>query len=166
MAQMDILMNPVRIRILQYLSIYGESTAGDMIAEITEVSKASVYNHLKILEENHMIQVVSENHIRGTVEKLYCISKDSESSSFHAIVSFLLLLMADFQKYYDKHNTPKADMLFAGRDYLMLTDEEYRSFMDEYAALCAKYYKKDSAGSKLRCLSIISAPVDEDYKNE
>ena len=57
-------------------------------------------------------------------------------------------------------------MLFAGRDYLLLTDAEYQQFIQEHEKLCQKYYRKNSPGAKLRNISIISAPVNEKEKEE
>ena len=79
------------------------------------------------------------------------------------IVTFLLSLLWDFQKYYsDQNRNPSEDMLFAGRDYLLLTDEEFRQFTDEYERLCRKYMEKKSADAKPRNISIISSPVIEE----
>ena len=53
-------------------------------------------------------------------------------------------------------------MLFAGRDYLLLTDEEFKQFTDEYEKLCTKYMEKKSINAKPRNISIISSPVFEE----
>ena len=50
-------------------------------------------------------------------------------------------------------------MLFAGRDYLTLNDEEYREFIQEYEELCRRYFGRNSEGAKLRNISIISSPT-------
>lgn len=163
MNKTELLIHPLRLRILQHLSVYKEATTNEIISVLPEVSKASVYNHIKLLESNHIIQVVHENRIRGTVEKTYALHKAEKNNDFSGIVTFLLSLLWDFQKYYsDQNRNPSEDMLFAGRDYLLLTDEEFRQFTDEYERLCRKYMEKKSADAKPRNISIISSPVIEE----
>ena len=58
MNRTELLIHPLRLRILQHLSVYKEATTNEIISALPEVSKASVYNHIKLLESNHIIQVV------------------------------------------------------------------------------------------------------------
>ena len=162
MDRIDILINPIRIQILQYLSSHETATSSDIITQIPNVSKASIYNHIKILEENSVIEVIQENRIRGTVEKVYCISQEKADGDFNGIISFLLLLLVDFQKYYSKNNKQKDDMLFAGRDYFHLSEEQFTQFLKEYDKLCQKYYDQQDPNEKLRSVSIISSPAIEE----
>lgn len=197
MNRTEIFIHPVRGRILQYLSLHKEAAAGELIAYMPDVSKASVYNHIKILEQHHIIKVLREKRIRGTVEKFYGVEENLEEGVEGNITVFLLQLLMDFQKYYEEKSqkevlgqpsdqafgeasdqTPdqiphqgdvdgkKAKdrpLLFARRDFLCVTDEDYREFMEEYGALCKKYmgHCGKTQGGKLRCLSLISSPVSE-----
>lgn len=160
MNKTEILIHPIRLRILQYLSINKKATTSEIIDSLSAVSKASIYNHIRLLEQNEIIEVVQENRIRGTVEKVYSLKKAAKNNDFNAILTFVLSLLSDFQKYYEKENDPAKDMLFAERDYLLLTDDEYRQFIQDYENLCRKYFGKNSLGAKLRNVSIISAPVN------
>ena len=69
-----------------------------------------------------------------------------------------------FQKYYEKNGTLGKELFFAGRDYLCLKDEDFRCFLEEYTALCRKYYEKESRDGKMLSISIISSPVQEEEK--
>ena len=82
--------------------------------------------------------MVQENRIRGTIEKIYSLKKVAKNNDFNAILTFLLSLLSDFQKYYEKEPDPTKDMLFAGRDYLLLTDAEYQQFIQEHEKLGQK----------------------------
>lgn len=166
MNKTEVLIHPVRLSILQYLCIHKKATTSEIISSLPAVSKASIYNHIRLLEQNQIIEVVQENRIRGTIEKIYSLKKVAKNNDFNAILTFLLSLLSDFQKYYEKEPDPTKDMLFAGRDYLLLTDAEYQQFIQEHEKLCQKYYRKNSSGAKLRNISIISAPVNEKEKEE
>ena len=166
MNKTEVLIHPVRLSILQYLYIHKKATTSEIISSLPAVSKASIYNHIRLLEQNQIIEVVQENRIRGTIEKIYSLKKVAKNNDFNAILTFLLSLLSDFQKYYEKEPDPTKDMLFAGRDYLLLTDAEYQQFIQEHEKLSQKYYRKNSPGAKLRNISIISAPVNEKEKEE
>ena len=166
MNKTEVLIHPVRLSILQYLCIHKKATTSEIISSLPAVSKASIYNHIRLLEQNQIIEVVQENRIRGTIEKIYSLKKVAKNNDFNAILTFLLSLLSDFQKYYEKEPDPTKDMLFAGRDYLLLTDAEYQQFIQDHEKLCQKYYRKNSPGAKLRNISIISAPVNEKEKEE
>ena len=159
MNRIEVLIHPVRLRILQYLSVHQSATTGEILNQLTGVSKASMYNHIKLLEQNEAIEVIKENQIRGTIEKTYALKKIKNNNDFNAILTFLLTLPQEFQQYYEKDGNPTEDMLFAGRDYLTLNDEEYREFIQEYEELCRRYFGRNSEGAKLRNISIISSPT-------
>lgn len=164
MNRTELLIHPVRLHILQYLSIHGKGTTSEIIASLPTASKASVYNHIRLLEQNQVIQVERENRIRGTLEKVYVLKKAEGNQDFQAIMTFLLSLMSDFGAYYETEGHPAEDMLFAGKDCLFLTDEEYRQFLEDYEKLCRSYFGKTSQGAKMRNISIISSPANR--KNE
>lgn len=159
MTNLELLIHPTRLRIIQYLTIHKNATTNDIITSLGDVSKASIYNHIKLLEKNQILDVVQENRVRGTVEKVYQLKKVEQSNDFNSIMTFLLSLMVDFQQYYEQKNNPKEDMLFAGRDYLLLTDEEFYQFYNDYTTLCDKYFGLNNPGAKLRNVSIISSPI-------
>lgn len=154
----NFLFHPIRIRILQYLSTHEAATTSQIMEQMGSISRASVYNHIRQLEEYGAICVVKENRIRGTVEKVFSVNKSSDS--VHAVMNYMVMLMADFGTYFAKPNHDiKGDMLFIDRSLLYLTDDEFAVFFDEYAALCKKYYGcQPGENRKERSLSLISSP--------
>ena len=98
MNKTEILIHPVRLSILQYLSINKKATTSEIIDSLPAVSKASIYNHIKLLEQNEIIEIVQENRIRGTIEKIYSLKKATKNNDFNAILTFVLSLLSDFQR--------------------------------------------------------------------
>lgn len=168
MNLINLLMNPVRIMIMQYLTIHETATASEIIRSLNDVSRATVYNHIKILEENKLICVVQENQIRGTLEKTFSIKKTGEhnQSDYSMVINYLLNLMVDFQQYFEQTNKlMKEEMLFIDRSVMYLDDERYRDFFNEYTMLCKKYFNYGcSENKKVRTISLISSPVLEGDK--
>lgn len=159
-----LLLNPVRIRIMQYLTLHETATTSEIIDSLKNVPRATIYNHIKLLEEHGAICVVKENRIRGTVEKVFSVNKsDNESQS---IINYLLRLIVDYQTYFDKENVDsKSDMLFVDRTLLYLNDNEFSDFFREYTDLCKKYYNYAPLEMrKARTISLISSPSYDDEK--
>ena len=69
-----LLLNPARLRIMQYLRLHGRVRTSDLVAYLDDVPRATVYHHVKLLEEHGMIAVVEERPVRGVVEKVYALS--------------------------------------------------------------------------------------------
>ena len=73
----EIVMNPVRQRIFQYLLVHETGTVKDIRKALPDVPSASLYRHMKILTDNAVLTVVGENRIRGTVESIYQLNKSA-----------------------------------------------------------------------------------------
>ena len=76
-----IVMNPVRIRIAQYFLVHEQGTTAQIGEELSDVPKASLYRHMKIMEDAGLIRVVQENKKRGTVEKVYKLEQENPMGS-------------------------------------------------------------------------------------
>lgn len=68
-----LLLHPARLRILQYIRLHGNISTTELLAVLRDIPRATVYHHVKLLEENGMIEVTAEKRIRGSVEKTYGI---------------------------------------------------------------------------------------------
>lgn len=56
----EIMLNPIRMRIIQELS-HGQSiTATELCERISDVPRTTLYRHIKILIDNNILSVVSE----------------------------------------------------------------------------------------------------------
>lgn len=157
-----ILLNPVRMRIIQYLLLNAETTVNSIIEQIDDVPRTTLYRHLKVLEDNNLITVVKENRIRGTLEKVYSINKNVafDQSPSEAADSFFLGLLSDFRKYFqNEHANPQVDMLMFRTATLLMTDDEFVEFITEIGDVIKKRLNnKMTEGRKLRKISTISSP--------
>ena len=73
----EIVMNPVRQRIFQYLLLHETGTVKEIRKALPDVPGASLYRHIKLLTESGILTVVGENRIRGTVESIYSLNKSA-----------------------------------------------------------------------------------------
>lgn len=162
----EVVMNPVRQRIFQYLLIHKTGTVKEIRKALPDVPSASLYRHMKILTDHSILTVVGENRIRGTVEKVYQINQSAlavEDANGNAVQMSLLGICASFAKYFSSgHADPKKDMLLFTNCTLTLTDEAFADFLSEINEIAVKYMKKEvTANSKPRQITFISAPTNE-----
>ena len=165
MEMAEIVMNPVRQRIFQYLLVHETGTVKEIRTALSDVPSASLYRHMKILTENSILMVVGENRIRGTVESIYQLNKSAleiEDSNGAAVQTALLGICAAFAKYFSSgHADPKKDLLLMTTCTLTLKDEEFMDFLSEINQVAVKYMDIPvKEGSKQRQITLISAPTD------
>lgn len=160
----EIVMNPVRQRIFQYLLVHETGTVKDIRKALTDIPSASLYRHMKILTDNAVLTVVGENRIRGTVESIYQLNKSAleiNDADGAGVQMALLSICASFAKYFaGGHADPRKDMLMLTTCTLTLTDEDFMSFLSEINRLALKYMDIEvRKGSKTRQITLISAPA-------
>ena len=162
----EVVLNPVRQRIFQYLLIHETGTVKEIRKALPDVPSASLYRHMKILTDHSIIMVVGENRIRGTVESVYQLNKSAlqiDDANGEAVQTALLGFCASFAKYFASgHANPKKDMLLMTTCTLTLTDEEFMEFLSEINQVAVKYMDIGiKEGSKTRQITLISSPTDE-----
>ena len=162
----EVVMNPVRQRIFQYFLLHETGTVKELKKALPDVPSASLYRHIRILSDHAILMVVDENRIRGTVESVYRLNKDAlatEDEGGNAVQMSLLSICASFARYFAGGNVdPQRDMLLLTNCTLLLTDEEFSSFLSEINEIALKYMKAEPTGSsKTRQITLISAPVNE-----
>ena len=165
MEMAEVVMNPVRQRIFQYLLVHETGTVKEIRTALPDVPSASLYRHMKLLTENSILMVVGENRIRGTVESIYSLNKSAleiNDADGAAVQTALLGICAAFAKYFSGESPdPKKDMLLMTTCTLTLKDEEFMDFLSEINQVAVKYMDIPiKEGSKTRQITLISAPTD------
>lgn len=165
-----VIMNPSRMRIIQYLLLYGDATTAQIGEELTDISQASLYRHIKILEKAGVICVSQERRVRGTVQKVYEMNlemqpsqKPSNQEISQLINGSLFAIMGAFSRYLaNENNDISMDMLCLTTSTLMLDDGEFADFMMGYGELIHKMIENKPDGKrKIRRMTIISSPGEE-----
>ncbi|HBE9894200.1 TPA: helix-turn-helix domain-containing protein [Clostridioides difficile] len=165
-----LILNPARLRILQYIRLHGSVRTSDIVKYLNDIPRATVYHHVKILEENNMIEVIEENRVRGTIEKVYALKEyttSMEGETFVALsTAFYAGLMQEMNEYFSrKEQDHKKDNVFFSSALLYISDNEYESLLKSITDLLKPYIEqKPKSNLKLRKLSIISSPpvIDND----
>lgn len=161
----EVFMNPVRQKIIQYLLVHEKGTVKEIKKELSDVPSASLYRHIKILNDSEFIIVVEENRIRGTVENVYSLNREAlevDDENGTAVQMSLLSLCAAFAKYFSSgHADPRKDLLMLTSCTLTLTDEEFIKFLTELNEVATKYMSIPVTETSVsRQITLVSSPVD------
>jgi DNA-binding transcriptional ArsR family regulator len=143
----DLVLHPVRIRIV-FAAMDGlPFTTSEMSRRLPDVSKASMYRHLAVLLEGELLEVESEELVNGIVERHYrlqrvravidpaaaaAMTNDDHRRGFAAVAASLL---AEFNAYLDQpESNPTSDSVSYRQFLLWLTDAERGAFIEEVTA--------------------------------
>ena len=164
MNMAEVIMNPVRQRIIQYLMVHDKGTVKEIKSKLSDIPTQILYRHVKILAENSVIVVAQENRIRGTVESVYQLNPNAlvvEDEDGMAVQVSLMSICTAFAKYFASgYADPRKDMFMLTSCTLMLTDDEFGTFLKEINELAMKYISKEpTEGCRPRQVTLISSPT-------
>ncbi len=166
---MNTILNPVRMRIIQSLITRKNITTNELSEFMNDIPKTTLYRHVRILIESNILTVVSEKKIRGSLERTLALNLSSltdlstPENAIKNTFGFLMNIYARFENYLtvNKDNIAK-QKVFCSNAVMMMSDEEFDSYLMELNALFKKYNLESSKNRKPRDISIISSPVEEE----
>jgi hypothetical protein len=174
-ASADLLLHPVRLRIVKAFLGERALTTGQLLAELDDVPAGSLYRHVALLTRAGVLHVVAERRVRGAVERTYTLrlfaarigpgeaagmSADEHAQAFIAYVAGML---ADADRYLA---AGPPDPVRDGADYrvgaLWLTDAEFAEFIRDLAAVFQPRLANSPAkGRKRRIVYTVFLPAPE-----
>jgi hypothetical protein len=144
MASADLLLHPVRLRIVQAFLGDRALTTAQLAAELDDVPAGSLYRHVALLTKAGVLQVVAERRVRGAVERTYTlrlpaaqiglgeVAAMTPAEHAQAFMAFAAALLADFDRYLGDDGP---DLVRDGVSYrttaLWLTDAEFTELLRE-----------------------------------
>jgi len=175
MDALELLLHPVRIRILHAFSGGRTRTTSQLCARLPDVSQATVYRHVALLAEQGVLRVVDEQPVRGAVERHYGLDRElatvdrdaaaqmSTDEHRRAFASAMAALLADFGSYLDHADAdPDADLVAYRQIPLWLSATELATLVARMqAALAQVIANEQAAGRRQYLLSPILFPVVE-----
>jgi DNA-binding transcriptional ArsR family regulator len=165
----NVLLNPVRMRIVQHLSFLESATVGKLVELMNDVPRTTLYRHINMLYDRGLLTVVKEEKVRGTYEREYALNtaklhEDLESNIIEkSVYTLMVKLLADFEVYFKTQGSdPIKDRLFLAENTLLLSDMELGQFTDELFVVVKKYMNFTAEPErKPRVISIISSPYND-----
>ena len=162
---MEACMNATRQRILQVIMTKKEATSAEIGLELSDIPRASLYRHIKVLLEAEIIVVVKEAFKRGSMEKTYAIAPqcpyENTNESYSSLVQTALMgLQGEFCRYFSGDNPdPQRDLLTVGSASLVMSDDEMMEFLTAYGELLKKYMQnRPNERRKVRKVTLVVSP--------
>lgn len=164
MKSADLLLHPIRLRIIGAFLGDRKLTTADLRAELPDVPPTSLYRHLGQLIDAGVLDVVSERRVRGTVERTYVasaapsVSPDDLASwtaddHRRAFYGYVAALLADFDHYLDAGHV---DLGHDGAGYRMaglwMTDEERGELTSGFVSLLQRYMANPATPDRKRLI--------------
>jgi DNA-binding transcriptional ArsR family regulator len=171
-ATADLLLHPVRLRVVQCLLGGRELTTTDLRAELPDVAPATLYRQVATLLEGGVLEVADEHRVRGATERSYRLREAAHSVGAdeaatmsaeehrRAFTTFVAKLLADFDGYLDREQVDLArDMVGYRQAPLYLSDEEMEELLrDLVAAIVPRLQLGPAPGRTRRLVSTIVMP--------
>ena len=142
MDNLDLLIHPVRLRIVHSLAASTALTTGERCSRRSDLGQATVYRHVRWLAEHGVIEVVGERRGRGAVERRYGLNRKaaaitaegarrmSNDDHRRAFAAALGVLIAEFDRYLARPRANPARDLVAYRQLpLWLSDSEVKELI-------------------------------------
>lgn len=107
----DLIVHPVRIRILQALT-HGPLTTQQISDRLSDTPTSSIYRHLKILLKNKLIEVAETRQVKAIEEKVYRLTQMAHLSAgdvaelttdqhLRYFITYMATLLQEFSSYLD-----------------------------------------------------------------
>lgn len=168
----DLLLRPVRLRIVQAFLGDPALTTSDLRHELPDVPPASLYRRVARLVEVGVLNVVSERRIRGALERTYVLRTAGASINLdevqnmsrddhrHAFMAFVAGLFSDADRYISREDF---DPVRDGAGYrltgLWLDDAEFTDFLPDLALVVQpRMANPPRSGRRRRTLGTILLP--------
>ncbi|MBU3062684.1 helix-turn-helix domain-containing protein [Nocardia sp. NEAU-G5] len=133
----ELLLHPVRLRIVRALSGGPARSASELCERLPDVPRTSIYRQLGLLVDGGMLEIGDERRVRGAVERFYRLRGDRPTIAPEAgdtmtaddhrrgFAASMAVLIAEFNAYLDRPGAaPFADSVSYRQGTLWLSAEE------------------------------------------
>ncbi|PZG18081.1 helix-turn-helix domain-containing protein [Nonomuraea aridisoli] len=174
MDPLELLGQPVRLRIVHALRGGRALTTSQLCERLPGVSKATVYRHIDLLAEGGILEVAEERRVRGAVERHYRLRGEHASIGMdtfakmtaddhrRAFAVAMAALIAEFDAYLGHEGAdPAADLVGYRQHAVWLSREELEELIAELRrAIVPRLAHEPAPGRARHLLSPILFPVE------
>lgn len=172
MKKAEVILHPVRMRILQALVRGERMTAQQLQERLGDVPQATLYRHLKRMLEAGVLAIAEEIPNRGTLEKVYMLpanaarltSEDIQQATPDDHLTFFMNYLAHLLGEYARYvHHPGSEVVRDGVSYRQyaayLSDEENLELINKIRELIMKAMENEPNNDRRRrLLSFIDFP--------
>lgn len=173
MDVLDLLLHPVRLRLVHAMSGGRTRTTSELSASLPDVPRTTVYRHVGLLAESGLLEVADEQRVRGGIERHYRLRQDRTAVDANAGASMSLAdhrqgfaaamaaLLAEFNAYLARPGAdPVADSVGYRQGTLWLSPDELGEMISELRAVfAARAGNQATMGRRPHLLSATFFPI-------
>lgn len=174
MTSAELLLHPVRLRIVQAMMGRAELTTKDLATRMPDVAPATLYRHVGTLVDGGVLEVVSERRVRGSTERSLRLREERASVDPETLandddalragfLAYLASLAAALDDYVAAPHGSLLDDLVSFRQLAVhATDEEWLGVLHGIRAAVEPLATRADApvDARRRMLATVSLPVD------
>ncbi len=175
MDTVELLLHPVRLRIVHAMSGGRTLTTSQLRARMSDVSKATMYRHVSLLADGGILEVDGEQRVGGAVERRYRLREprpviDADTAAEApledyrgAFATAMAALLSEFNAYLDRdHADPIADSVGFRQHSLWLSpNERDQLILEMRGAIAPRLTNKPAPGRRQHILSPILFPIED-----
>jgi hypothetical protein len=176
----DLLLHPVRLRIVQAFLGDRALTTSQLRAELADVPAASLYRQVARLVNAGVLQVVAERRVRGAVERTYVLRLAAASIGLdevasmsiedhrQAFMAYVAGLLASANRYLQREKVdPVRDGVSYRMEGLWLDDGEYADMLrDLVRVLQPRLANAPRPGRRRRILATVLLLGDDAQQDQ
>lgn len=178
-SKIDIMLHPVRIRIISLLMLDNLSPQ-QLHRALPDIPQATLYRHINKLLNHDVLEIADENPIRGTVEKVYALRTDarkltqedmahlSRDEHLQLFTTFVSAMIGDYSRYLDRADSIhlEDDFVSFSKTPIYLTEEEAGHLREEINRVMMSYLKNPATPQRQRYLMYGITMPDADDPTE
>jgi len=165
----DVVLNPVRLRIVQQLG-GRELTTAQLRTALPDVPQATLYRHVAALVDSGIVAIVDERRRRGAVERTLALGERmarvdhaelrtmSDARLRAGFLTFLGDVARDFDRLIDSGDTRLRESLGFSRAPLYVDAEDLAAIQSGLAELLAPYLSERGDGRRRVSLATVLLP--------
>jgi hypothetical protein len=172
-ARADVLLHPVRLRIVTALLGDRELTTGQLATELNDIPTGSLYRHIALLAKEGVLHVVAERRVRGALERTYAlhlaaarlpageVAAMTPADHSHAFTAFVAGALSDFDRYVATNPPdPAGDGIGYRVAAAWLNEDEFSEFIrDLFAVIQPRLALPSRADRRRRILYGVALPA-------
>lgn len=180
METLDLIIHPVRLRIIHAMAGGETRTTSDLCESLPDIPKATMYRHVALLADAGLLEVAGEHRVHGAVERTYRLHPSgsvidretaaSMSADDHrrAFAAALASLVAEFNAYLDRADAdPMKDSVSYVQAVLWLNRSERARLLTEIREMfVSRRESRPARGRTPYVLSPIFFPIGRESNAE
>ena len=179
MDPVELLLHPVRLRIVHALSGGRSLTTQQLCERISDASKATVYRHVALLAEAGILEESAQQRVRGFVERHYRLRPARAAVSAQraaaatleehrrAFAAAMAALLAEYGTYLDDPDAdPARDQVGYRQHAVWLTDAERDELIAGMRAAIVPHLSHEPGPGRMQhLLSPILFPIERHHED-